>query len=609
MVSEITLGSIYQSNGKTVVGGSQSGLDTQSIIDALVTAKQQPATDLTTKDTAIDAQLKAYSSLTSLLSQFQSAVDTLRNPPGVANDTQNIFQYRTANLSTNTGAAASNYMSVTVTPGAAIQNFTIDSITQLATQAKEQSNTFTLADTTSASAVTATGSSSAGLFSAGTITLKNPTGGTAPQITLAAGDSLQTVVNKFNGVSSQSGIQASIVTVATGATTNTYQILFTSTQTGAAYDFDLGNSSTVTSDPDGALSQLTFTKGVHDSAQDAIFSINGVTVQRSSNSMSDVINGVTFNLTQATPNGTTLSASIAPDTSIISNAITQFADTYNQLKLFFSTQDQRNSDGTPTATAVLANESELREIESDVANEVTSVVNGISQGEPSRLADIGISFDDFAGDDTNPATKNIMTVDTDKVTAALTSDFNGVRNFFEFNMNSDNSSLAVYSRTNQMNVTAFTLTIDPSTNTFQANYTDTNGNSNTVNLTATANGTSGYLLTGPDGSDFAGLQLIYASTSAATIHATITQGMADRLYNLMDGITDTTSGTLTQTVSALTDQENRNKDQIDQINSQADTYRDTLTQQYADLEAALSKANNLLDLLDAQQKAAVANAS
>ena len=608
MVTQISLGSIYQSNGKTVLAGSQSGLDTQSIINDLVTAKQQPATDLTTKDTAIDAQLKAYTSLQSLLSQFESAVDTLRNPPGVGNATQNIFQYRTATVSTNTGAAASNYMSVNVTPGAAIQNFTIDSITQLATQAKEQSNTFTLADTTSAAAVTDSSSQQAGLFSAGDITIRGVNGASDATISLVAGDSLQTVVNKFNNASGQTGIQASIVTVATGTSTNTYQILFTSTSTGAAYDFDLGNSSTVTSDPDGALSQLTFTQGTNDHAQDAIFSINGVTVQRPTNSISDVISGVTFNLTQPTPNGTTLSVAVTPDTSIVSNAITQFADTYNQLKLFFSTQDQRNSDGTPTSAAVLANESEVRSIESDIQTEVTSVINGITQGDPARLADVGISFDDFAGDDTNPATKNIMTVDTDTVTAMLNSNFNGVANFFEFNMTSDNSNLAIYSRTNALNATGFTLNIDPSTNTFQATYTDSTGVSQVVNMTATASG-SGYLLTGPDGSGLQGLQLIYASTNAATIHATITQGMADRLYNLMDNVLNTTNGTLQTTTNALTDQENRNKTQIDQINQEASDYRDTLTQQYANLESALTQANNLLALLDAQEKAAQEAAS
>ena len=102
MVSQITLGNIYQSGGKTVVGGSQSGLDTESIIKALTDAKHVPADNLAAKNTTIDKQLTAYSSMKSLLTQMQSAADTLRNPPGVANDSANIFHgYKTKTFDYN----------------------------------------------------------------------------------------------------------------------------------------------------------------------------------------------------------------------------------------------------------------------------------------------------------------------------------------------------------------------------------------------------------------------------------------------------------------------------------------------------------------------------
>ena len=94
-------------------------------------------------------------------------MDVLRNPGGVDTASKNIFEYRKA-LSVGTGGiVASNYVDVTVQPGAASASYTIDSITQLAKATKQQTGTFAIANTTTASAVTANGSPTAGMFRAG----------------------------------------------------------------------------------------------------------------------------------------------------------------------------------------------------------------------------------------------------------------------------------------------------------------------------------------------------------------------------------------------------------------------------------------------------------
>src|SRR6202012_2595996 len=107
-----------------------------------------------------------------------------------------------------------------------------------------------------------------------------------------------------------------------------------------------------------------------------------------------------------------------------------------------------------------------------------------------------------------------------------------------------------------------------------------------------------------DGTIFAGASWVYASSNpTATINVNVTQGFGDRFYNLMDSITDDTSGTLTTDVSQLNDQETRNKATITTIDDQISTYRDQLSDTYAKLEAAISSANSILDLLDAQANA------
>jgi flagellar hook-associated protein 2 len=595
---------MYNNGGKTVIGGGQSGLDTESIINSLVEAKRLPAANLETKNKAIDTKVTAYASLKSLITRFQSAADVLRNPPGVNNASKNIFEYRTASLTTNYGGSGDSYMGMTVQPGAAVQSFTINEISQLAKETKQESNVFTLPDT-AASVVGAAGSTDPNQFAAGTFTLRNVTGGANVDITLAEDDSLATVVGKFNAVKDQTGVQATILKVGTGSPDSTYKIIFSATKTGETYGFDLGDAGTVLSDPSGVLANVSF--NTTQTAQNAEFQIDGVTVERESNSVDDVIDGITFSLKQVTTGSTGLflNASVTPDTDIAYNAITALADVYNEFRLFAAKQQELGDNGQPTEEAVLNNEQAMRTLISQVATEVTSIISGITGGNPARLADIGISFDNFQGDEENLATKNIMVVDAEKLKSALASNYEGVRQMFEFTMTSDNPNLSVFARTNSLNVTSMSLTIDRTNNIFRANYTLANGTTGTADFDMSVlDATSGTIsLKGKDGTALAGLQLIYASNQDDTFNVKFTQGYGDRLYNIFGSALDATNGTITQAVNALNDQKERNTEEITKLDDYLVTYREQLTNKYATLEAALTQANQLLSLLEAQASA------
>lgn len=599
MVSQITLGNIYQQGGKTVVGGGQTGFDTESIIKSLVEVKRLPAVQIETENKTIDKKQAAFAELKKVLETFRSAADVLRNPPGVDNDDKNIFQYRTATLASSTSTSADTFLSVTTKPGAAVQDFVISNIQQLAKEAKQFTGNFSLPNTTTASAVTA--SATAGFFKAGTITLDGIDGQADVNVTLDAGDSLQEVVNKFNAVKNISGMQASIVTVATGSPNNTYKINFTGTKTGLDYDFDFndtvgGVGSKVVADASGVLSNVTFAAQTQ-AGQNAIMVVDGITINRPTNGIDGVIEGVTFNLKKET-SGATLAVSVDADTDIVAKAVTAFADAYNEFKLFQSRQNARNDDGSPTEDAVLSNDTTLRTMIDSISSEVTRVVAGITSGNPNRLSDLGITFDTFAGDDKNPETKNIMVIDADALKSKLASDFDAVRKVFEFQMTADDPNLTVFSRTNGLSASSFTVSINRSTNT----YTATVGGS-TVTLGYSALASGGVTLTAPEGSALAGLKLIYSSSSDATIAVKATQGTADRLFNALDGMLDEEDGTLTIAIDSLTTQETDNKEEIDKIDEIVSKYRDQITEQYSQLESALSKANNLLALLDAQANA------
>jgi flagellar hook-associated protein 2 len=147
------------------------------------------------------------------------------------------------------------------------------------------------------------------------------------------------------------------------------------------------------------------------------------------------------------------------------------------------------------------------------------------------------------------------------------------------------------------------VSINRTTDTYTATYIDAASGSQTVSLSANPITGGGVGLKGPTGSALDGMEFVYAGTGNATVNVTLTQGFADRLYNLMDSFTNTKDGTLTNELTTLSDTKTRNTTEVTKVDDKITTYRDQLTQQYANLEAALSKANNLLQLLDAQSKA------
>lgn len=589
MVTQITLGNIGTQNGRTVLTGSQSGLDIENLVNALSEAKRLPAVRLETKNEKLVSQKSALTTLQTMLTRYRTAVDTLRNPPGVQNASKNIFEYRTATTS------LSGFVDVKVLPGANLQSVSIDSITALAKETKQQTATTFLAASPSTGIVAANGDATAGQFSAGTINLRVLDGGADAAVTLAENDSLQTVVNKFNAVKDRTGIQANLVKVASGNPDSTYTITFTGTKTGLTGGFDLGNAATVTSDPDGVLSQLGFT--TTQTAQNAEFVIDGVAINRESNVVDDLVEGITFTLKQPLSALTPLTVSVVADTELATNAINAFADVYNELRVFLAQQNKVGDDGLPVEEAVLYGNSTLRAIAEQMTTVATSLVNGLQSTAPQGLSDLGIGFDDFAGDDATPLTRNIITINAEKLASALAANFEAVRDVFEFRFTSDNSNLLVFKRSNALNANSATLNLDFTNGVYTAEV-----NGTLYNLEVVATNASSYSIKGMVGTPLEGMEFVYGSADDAVVNITMTQGIGDRLYNELDRAL-AADGSVNAAIDGLQAQEDRNKTEITKIDSFIEGYRDRLIELYSALEAALSRANQLLSLLDAQANA------
>jgi flagellar hook-associated protein 2 len=580
MASTINLGGFTNIGGKNVSSGIASGLDTKALVTSLVAAKQIPVTKLEDTVKLNTNKLTAYSTMTTLLTSFKDAANTLRNPPGFDTDATNAFKARQVYVSTNTGVAGNTYVGVVADAGAAADTYKL-SITNLAV-AKSQQSTDIFTTKTGSVTEAALGTTQ-GQFSAGTFQLNGK------DITLTAGQSLIEIQSSINALSSQTNVSASIVQVSS----SNFQLTLKSTIPGIA------NAYTIT-DPDNVVSNVAFSTT---SADDARLTFNNTPIQRSTNTIDDIVSGVTFSLYAATPTvpATTITTEVSNDTESVKSSLKTFIGAYNDFMSFAAKQQEKDTDGiTYKSTSYLAKENTLQTTISSITSELSRIVSGLAG--KTQLSDIGVTFDDTPATDTTPLIKNVMKLNETTLDKALTTDFNGVRKIFEFDFNASSSKLSPYTRSNALATTQFTADIDTSRATgdqVRITYKDSDNVTQTTTVDYTAFDGGGGNISGKAGTALEGFTMLYSGTGVDTITVNQSQGIGDKLFNVLDGIL-ASDGILKTSASALTDMSSRKNDEITKLNSQIESYRSNLLDLYSRLEDAITKSNSILQMLSAQ---------
>jgi flagellar hook-associated protein 2 len=142
-------------------------------------------------------------------------------------------------------------------------------------------------------------------------------------------------------------------------------------------------------------------------ADDAVVAINGLTITRSSNTISDAIEGVTLTLNKGTalePGTSTLA--IANNTTATKTAIDSFVTAYNSVVTMLKTSSAY--DAATRKGAILNAEGTVRSIQTELSNLVQTSVTGVAGGI-TTLSSIGISVQ----------TDGKLAVDNTKLSAAL----------------------------------------------------------------------------------------------------------------------------------------------------------------------------------------------
>jgi flagellar hook-associated protein 2 len=327
---------------------------------------------------AVTAQVSALGTLQGALSTFQSALSSL--------DTPESFNTQTASSSQNTAFTAS----ASSNASAGTYNVVVNNLA-------------------SAQQLVSGHLSSTGAVGDGTLQLS--LGSQSFTIDVTPGnDTLSDIATAINSASNNPGIEASVIQGSDGA-----HLLLTSSQTGAA-------SSISVSETDGgnALAALTYgtgnTANYTQTAQalDASFSVAGVPQTSASNTISNVVNGVTLTLLAPTT-GTGGTLSVSADTSTVAQNVASFVSAYNTLQQVFTSLGSFDST-TDSAGAMLGNPV-LTGTESQIQNILYSFVGTSAY---NSLASIGITTNSDGSLSLNTAT----------LQTALSTNFSAVSNLF-----------------------------------------------------------------------------------------------------------------------------------------------------------------------------------
>ena len=356
--------------------GIGSNLDVNGIVSQLMALEQRPLASLAREEASYQAKLSAYGTLSGVLGQFQSALQALATPQK--------FQGLAASVADGT------IMSASAGSGAVPASYAVE-VLALATQQKLHSSAFT--NTTDA-------------IGTGTITIQYGTYNSgANSFTLNAAKAAQSVTidaahNTLSGVRdaiNAAGIGVS-ATIVNDGTVN--RLMLTSKDSGAANslkitvaDADLANTDTaglsrLAYDPTlSAGSGKNLTQAL--AAQDASLKVDGILVTKSSNIITDAIEGVTLNLTKASALGVATTLTVSRDQSSIQASVGAFVSAYNALNKTITDLTSYNAQ-TKRGATLIGDGSVLR-IQNGIRGLLGAPVAGLS-GALRTLSDIGVAF-------------------------------------------------------------------------------------------------------------------------------------------------------------------------------------------------------------------------
>ena len=382
--------SSISTSASTSLGGV---LDVPSLVSQLMAVERQPINKLNTTVASYQSQISSLGTIQGLVSSFQGAEQSLST---------SLQGYGAASSSTSITASATS---------AAIAG-----VYSLTVGALAQSQNLVATGQASTTATINAGTSTTVTFDFGTTsgTIFTSNGSGTKSVTIdSTNNTLQGIRDAINAANI--GVTATIVN---DGSATPYRLVITSNNSGASNSLKIttngagnGVDSLLAYDPAGTKN-LTQTVA----AQDASYTVNGIAMTSSSNTIANAIQGVSLTLSGTTASPATLT--VAHDTNAVSTAAANFVSAYNAL---YTQLKSRSAYGSATTTAgSLAGDGTVRLMMSQLQSIFMTPATPATGGSLTLLAQAGITTQ----------TDGTLKLDSTVLNSAMTSNYSDVNNLF-----------------------------------------------------------------------------------------------------------------------------------------------------------------------------------
>ncbi|MBK1693909.1 flagellar hook protein [Chromatium weissei] len=410
--------------------GAGSGIDIKSLVTQLTAVERAPQqARIDAKQKTLEAQISGYGKLKGALDAMKTAVASLGS--------SDLFNARSVSVSTSDAITADK-----VSPGAQIGNYKIN-VSQVASAqsiaTKEQD------ERDSALNMSGNMTISFGAWaydgSDNPLTFITNTNRDALSINVTAADSLDTIAEKIN--SQNAGVQASVLKV-----DDKYQLTLTA-PSGAS------NAMQISVD-DASLDDFSFTSSNYSNvsetqqASDAVLKVNGLEVTRESNTIDDVVSGLTFTVNKTMLATDSVTFGVTADKGSAETAVRGFVTAYNSFqettnKLVGYSRDADNN----LVRGDLASDSSARSSINQMRALIGGAVPGLESGF-TALTNVGIRTERDGS----------LSISEDDFTAAFNNNFDLIGSLFASKMTSTNSAVTVNKGTFSSSAVAGTYNVN-----------------------------------------------------------------------------------------------------------------------------------------------------
>jgi flagellar hook-associated protein 2 len=282
---------------------SGQGFDVTTTVNSIVSNLQAVETPWKNQLTSLQSEDTALTSIGTDLSSLSTALQSLTDFQGVLAGKQG-------------SSSDTSVLELTSSASTAVAGSHTIVVTSLATTSSYDSNAITASDTLSGSLSIQVGSGSAQ--------------------TIAINSTNNTLSSLASAINSGSyGVTANVLTDSSGS-----RLELVSNTSGSGGNITVGGSLTDST----TSSSVSFTQA--QAGADAQLTVDGIALTSSSNTVSNALPGVTFQLLSAAP-GTSVQVQITNDNTAVESAVSSFVSAYNTVIGDLNTQEGNTSSGTP----------------------------------------------------------------------------------------------------------------------------------------------------------------------------------------------------------------------------------------------------------------------